>query len=240
MLLTIGIFMAKILGISGSPIPNSNTDRAVKAVLKASGLDYKFVKLSDLHIRPCLACRRCVKDNICKQEDDFPRLSEKVLKADALVIGAYTPYSQIDAFTKAFLERLWSLRHINNKLKDKPVVIIVTGVYPTMLNKKILRYLGLSKILKRSKLPSEKVKRNLALEMSMDRMRVIGQVIIKGNVPCLTCGHGNECEMSGVPFIHGKNAKASTDLCTRVEDQKDVWNKLQQFGKELRQELTNN
>lgn len=28
----------KILGISGSPIPNSNTDRAVKAVLSGTGL----------------------------------------------------------------------------------------------------------------------------------------------------------------------------------------------------------
>ena len=60
MLLIIGIFMTKILGISGSPIPDSNTNRAVKAVLRASGLDYEFVKLSDIHIRPCLSCRRCV------------------------------------------------------------------------------------------------------------------------------------------------------------------------------------
>ena len=229
--------MAKILGISGSPIPNSNTDRAVKKVLEASGIDNEFVKLSDLHIRPCLACRRCVKDNICKQQDDFPRLSEKVIEADALVIGAYTPYSQIDAFTKAFLERLWSLRHIKNKLKDKPVAIIVTGVYPTILNKKILRYTGLIEPLKKSKLPSEKVKRNLALELTMDRMKVVGQVIIKGNVPCLTCGHGNECEMSGVPFIHGKNAKASIELCTSVEEQK-VWNQLQSIGKMLGQKLS--
>ena len=61
-----GVFMVTIIGISGSPIPKSNTDRAVKAVLEASGLDYEFVKLSDLHIRPCMACKMCVKDNICK------------------------------------------------------------------------------------------------------------------------------------------------------------------------------
>ena len=73
--------MVKILGVSGSPIPDSNTDRAVKTVLKASGLDYEFVKLSDLHIRPCLACRRCVKDNICKQEDDFPTFIRKGTKS---------------------------------------------------------------------------------------------------------------------------------------------------------------
>lgn len=231
--------MVKILGFSGSPIPESNTDRAVKAVIEASGLDYEFVKLSNLHIRPCLACRRCVKDNICKQEDDFPSLAEKVKKADALVIGAYTPYSQIDSFTKAFLERLWSLRHINNLLKNKPVVIIVTGCYPEMLNKPLLRFTGLSKIIKPLKLPSEKVKNSIALEMRMEKMNIIGQIIVKGNVPCLTCGFGNECKMSGVPFIHGKNAKASAELCISVEDQK-VWNKLQSLGKLIRQEVFSN
>jgi len=64
----------KILGVYGSPIPNSNTNRAVKAVLEASGLESEFVKLSDINVRPCRVCRRCVEDNICKQEDNFPDL----------------------------------------------------------------------------------------------------------------------------------------------------------------------
>ena len=53
-----------ILGVSGSPVPNSNSDRAAKGVLKVSKLEHDFVKFSDLHIRPCVACKRCVKDNI--------------------------------------------------------------------------------------------------------------------------------------------------------------------------------
>jgi len=36
----------EILGISGSPIKNSNTDRLVKALLDATGLESEFVKLS--------------------------------------------------------------------------------------------------------------------------------------------------------------------------------------------------
>ena len=34
----------QILGISGSPIKNSNTDRLVQAVLESSGLKSEFVK----------------------------------------------------------------------------------------------------------------------------------------------------------------------------------------------------
>ena len=45
-----------------------------------------------------------------KVKDDFPELAEKIKTAKALVIGGYIPYSQIDGFTKALLERFWSLR----------------------------------------------------------------------------------------------------------------------------------
>jgi len=80
-----------IIGISGSPVKKSNTDRLVQAILDASGLKSEFVKLSDLSIAPCRACKRCVNDNICKVEDDFPALAEKVKAARAMVIGSYCP-----------------------------------------------------------------------------------------------------------------------------------------------------
>ncbi len=71
----------KILGVSGSPIPNSNTDRAVKGVLEFSGIESEFVKLSEIDVKPCQACKRCVNDNICKVDDDFPALANKIREA---------------------------------------------------------------------------------------------------------------------------------------------------------------
>jgi multimeric flavodoxin WrbA len=206
----------KILGVSGSPVPNSNTDRAVKAVLKASGFKSEFVKLSDITVRPCRACKRCVEDNICKQEDDFPALASKVLEASALVIGAYCPYRSLDASTKAFLERLWSMRHQNNLNEGMLVVIVVTGVIKPF-----------------AKLVSD----TIAHEMAMEKMKVIETILIRGNVPCLTCGRGSECKMSGVPLLFGKGKKASSDLCIRVEDQSDVQKQIIQAG-ELQERLS--
>lgn len=98
----------QILGISGSPIKKSNTDRQVQAVLAASGLKSEFVKLSRINVRPCIACLGCKEDNICKVQDDFPDLAEKVRRAGALVVVGYCPYGSVDAFTKAFLERPFS------------------------------------------------------------------------------------------------------------------------------------
>ena len=106
----------QIIGISGSPIKNSNTDRLIKVILEATGLEMEFVKLSRMNVRPCFACKKCVPDNICKVKDDFQELAEKIKSAKALVIGAYTPYNQTEAFTKALLERFWSHLYIDCRI----------------------------------------------------------------------------------------------------------------------------
>ena len=50
------VMQPQIVGISGSPIKNSNTDRLIQTVLESSGLSTEFVKLSKINVRPCIAC----------------------------------------------------------------------------------------------------------------------------------------------------------------------------------------
>ncbi len=220
----------KILGVSGSPIPNSNTDRAVKGVLEFSGIESEFVKLSEIDVKPCQACKRCVNDNICKVDDDFPALANKIREAEALVIGAYCPYGMIDAHTKAFLERLWSMRHVRNLNAGKQVVIIVTGVAPEGISRRRKFLERLMKPIIKQNLPIHEVSRGIAREMRMENMQVVSTIKIRGNVPCLTCGKGSECKMSGVPILFGKSIKATSDLCVCVEDQIKVWKEIKQSG----------
>lgn len=202
---------AEIIGISGSPIRNSNTDRGILAILESSGLRSEFVKLSRLHVRPCMACKRCVPDNICKVKDDFPELAEKIKKADALIIGGYTPYKQIDGFTKALLERFWSFRHMNNLLKGKLCATVLTGLSCDALLD---------------------VNRALATELrDQENMELVGQLTIAGNLPCLTCGMGDECEMSGVPGRYGDDARTTDIEYNRVEDQTEVWQAAGRLGR---------
>jgi NAD(P)H-dependent FMN reductase len=203
----------EVLGISGSPVRNSNTDRLVKAVLDATGLESEFVKLSDINVRPCLACKQCVQDNVCKVTDDFPELAEKIKKAKALIIGAYSPYGQVDGFTKALLERFWSLRHVNNLLRGKQVATILTCIMPEAMGN---------------------VNQAIAAELKdMERMDLIGQLTIQGNVPCLTCGEGDECEMSGFRMLYGPDARTSDYGYSRVEDQKEVWEEATRIGHQI-------
>lgn len=201
----------EILGISGSPIDNSNTDRLVKTILDATGLESEFVKLSEIDVKPCMACKKCVRDNICKVNDDFPALAEKIKQAGALVIGAYIPYGQIDGFTKAFLERLWSLRHLTNLLRGKLCATVLTGLGPDQL---------------------DNVNQAMALQLKeYEGMDLLGQLTIQGNVPCVTCGAGDECEMSGIKMFHGEDARSEDIPYAKVEDQKQVWQQAKEIGK---------
>ncbi len=208
----------EILGISGSPVKNSNTDRLVKAVLEVSGLKSEFVKLSDITVRPCIACKRCVPDNVCKVQDDFPGLSEKIKNTKAMVLGSYIPYGQIDGFTKALLERFWSLRHVNNLLNGKLCATILTGLIPDA---------------------TTYVNQALATELrDYERMELVGQITISGNLPCLTCGRGDECRMSGLELMYGPDAKTSDIDYSRVEDQREVWEEALQIGYRMGKRIT--
>jgi len=201
----------EVLGISGSPVKHSNTDRLVKAVMDVTGLESEFVKLSRIDVRPCLACKKCVPDNVCKVKDDFPELAEKIKKAKALIIGAYIPYGQIDGFTKALLERFWSLRHVNNLLRGKLCATILTGLMPDVL---------------------DNVNQSMAAELKeYERMDLVGQLTVQGNLPCLTCGEGDECEMSGLKVLYGPDAKTSDYGYSRIEDQKEVWEEAIRIGR---------
>ncbi|MCG8686279.1 MAG: flavodoxin family protein [Desulfobacterales bacterium] len=195
---------AVVLGISGSPIKNSNTDRLIQAMLEETACETEFIKLSDINVRPCMGCKGCVTDNICKVEDDFPALSKNIQSADGIIMGAYTPYGQIDAFTKALLERFWSLRHVTNLLKGKACATVLTCLAPEM---------------------ASSVNQALAMELvHYEHMELIGQVTIPGNLPCLSCGKGDDCPQSGISLMYGPDAVAADHGYSRVEDLPEIWN----------------
>ncbi|MFH7320596.1 flavodoxin family protein [Desulfurivibrio sp. D14AmB] len=203
----------QIIGLSGSPIKNSNTDRLVQAVLAGSGLPTEFVKLSRLRIGPCRACLGCVEDNVCKVNDDFPPLGEKIRRARALVIGAYPPYGSVDGFTKAFLERLYSMRHRTGLNRGKAAVIAITG-------------------LGRDAPGIKEAGDQISHALTLEGMEIVGRLEAEGNPECLVCGHGSDCEMSALPWLFGKDLAIAPDKFRRVEDQ-PAWQQAAELGRKL-------
>jgi len=134
--------VVEILGISGSPVKNSNTDRLVKLVLDSTGLKSEFIKLSNCKIEPCHVCMvddpkwgwvfPCQLDNQCIIHDDFQKIRSKLLETDALVIGAFPSYGSANAKTKTFLERLFALDHC--AFQEKPLMMGKLGVSIAVCN----------------------------------------------------------------------------------------------------------
>jgi multimeric flavodoxin WrbA len=208
----------QLIGISGSPIKNSNTDRLIQTVLESSGLSSEFVKLSKINVRPCIACLGCKKDNICKVKDDFPELAEKVRRAGAIVVGGYSPYGAVDGFTKAFLERLFSLRHQNGLNRGKLAVVITTGIG-------------------RGAPGLEEASNQIAHALSLEGMTVLGQLKVIGNPECMVCGYGQTCPMSALPWIFGDDTEVTPEKFSKVEDQPETWEEAKMLGQEIARKL---
>ncbi|BEQ16043.1 flavodoxin family protein [Desulfoferula mesophila] len=205
----------QILGVSGSPVANSNTDRLVRAVLEASGLPGEFVKLSDLEVGPCRGCLGCRSDNVCKVNDDFPALAEKVRRAGALVVGGHATYGTMNGFTKLFLERLFSLRHRRGLNRGKLAVAVATGNG-------------------RGRPGLEAAADQIAHSLAWEGMEVLGTLRVTGNPRCLVCGYGPTCPMSALPHVFGPdNTEVTPDKFRRVEDQTEVWQRAQELGREI-------
>lgn len=208
--------LKRVLGVSGSPIKDSNTDRAVQMALEATGCQTEFVKLSEYEVAPCRACLGCVETNECVIDDDGRLLAEKAKQADALIVGCFTPYSSIDARTKTFLERLYPLRHLKAYMRGKPGGVIVTSAIPDGCE-------GLP--------PAAEMGANaVTFYMMEEGMRPLGAVKIQGNVPCLRCGHGDECDASGIKMIFGPDATVDSVGGHKLEEQVEAMEAVRDLG----------
>ena len=207
----------KILGVSGSPIKDSNTDRALKIALAATGVKTEFIKLSEYTIQPCTACLECRKTNSCVLKDDGNLLMNKAYKANALIIAGFTPYSSIDSRTKMFMERLYPLHHRHLLMSGKPGAAIVTcalqqgheGMASACEN-------GISAI------------QNYMLAESMS---FIGGVSILGNVPCVACD--DQCGVSALKILFGKDATPENVKINSVEDDSETVAALEKLGTDI-------
>ena len=95
-----------IIAVCGSLRKESNTNKLVKKVADASGFDYELINLSGMEIKPCTGCGECIiNEGTCIINDDMNPLCDKLMKADALIIGSPTYYMDISGAIKCFIDR---------------------------------------------------------------------------------------------------------------------------------------
>ncbi len=207
----------KILGISGSPRNNavSTTYRLVKTILDATQMPYELISLRGLKINGCIACLGCVHDNCCVINDSMAELREKIVEADAFVIGAPNYYSTINATTVSMLERWFQFRHRTaDTLWGKLAVAVgVGGTEGAAAADQIERY------------------------MSYNFIDTVAKVTTRGAASCFRCGYGETCKV-GIPYmLYGENVKITEDEIPDLSRQPQTRQAAEQAGRLLAERL---
>jgi len=101
----------KAIAINGSPRKGGNTRLLLDAVLEPlaqAGWETEVVQLGGRNIHGCRACFKCweKKDNRCVfGKDAFNEVFEKMLAADAIILGSPTYFADVSAEMKALIDR---------------------------------------------------------------------------------------------------------------------------------------
>ncbi len=108
------------IAVNGSPRAGGNTEILLKEVLSQlenNNWETELVKVGGTAIRGCLACYKCFenKDNECIiKNDGFNEIFEKLLKADAMILGSPTYFAAVSADLKALIERAGFVAYAND------------------------------------------------------------------------------------------------------------------------------
>ncbi|WP_419659606.1 NADPH-dependent FMN reductase [Desulfosarcina variabilis str. Montpellier] len=208
----------KVLGISGSPRKDgtSGTYKLVKTVVENTGCEYEIVSLRGKKISGCIACLGCAKDNICKLKDDLEPLREKIVEADAFVIGGPNYFDTLNVLTHAFFERWFQFRHqAGSTLWGKLAVAV--GVGGT-----------------KGKAPADQIEKMCLFNF----IETVAKVQGLGAASCYTCGFGETCEVGIQAFHRSQGLKYTDEMPPDVEKQPDVIKAAADAGKLLGHRLS--
>ena len=126
--------MIKIVGISGSPRKEKNTEFLVKLALesikeKEPSVETVFIPLSEKYFLGCLSCGYCHEHYGCSQKDDlYPvleQLKDETIKG--LIIGSPVYMGGMSSQTKAFLDRTVLFRRNQFKFQHLLGGALATG-----------------------------------------------------------------------------------------------------------------
>lgn len=120
----------KVLGISGSPRKDGNTEMLIMEALegaKAKGAEVEMVALSGKDIKGCQAHPSCGQGGKCLIDDDMQPIYAKMMEADAIIIGTPIYFGGMTGQTKSFLDRTYLMSKMGRKLEGKVGGVIAVG-----------------------------------------------------------------------------------------------------------------
>lgn len=123
----------KILGVSGSPRKDGNTDLAVRTALKIlgenrPGVEMEFHRITEFYIENCRGCRYCMTHVDCAiKGDDLETLIGMMMASDLIVLGSPVYWWGPPGIFKAFIDRTHAFYPDVKRFDGKKVAVITVA-----------------------------------------------------------------------------------------------------------------
>ena len=121
--------MKNIVIISSTPRVGGNSEilaREFEKGAKESGHNVEFVNLRELNLKYCTACYSCHKTGKCIIDDGMNELSEKLLKANVIVLATPVYFYSMSGQLKVFIDRL-----VTNYTKIRADIYLIATQWDT-------------------------------------------------------------------------------------------------------------
>jgi multimeric flavodoxin WrbA len=124
----------KAIAINGSPRKDGNTEILLRKVLEPLAVamwDTEYLQVGARPIRGCRACYHCfkTKNSHCSQGDGvFDEIMEKMIAADAIILGSPTYFSDVTSEMKALIDRAGLVAIANGRLFRRKIGAAVVAV----------------------------------------------------------------------------------------------------------------
>ena len=108
----------KVLGFSGSPRVNGNTELLLKELLRGAsdaGAETELIQVRKVRFDPCISCNRCFETGRCEVEDAFQPIYDKIMEADHIVLASPIYFMGVTAWAKTLIDRCqcyWAKKYV--------------------------------------------------------------------------------------------------------------------------------
>ena len=122
------------LALSGSPRKGGNTEILLNRVLeplREGGWETELLQVGGQELRGCLACGKCFENRNRRcviERDIFNQVAEKIFRADALILGSPTYFTDVTAEMKALIDRVGFVAMANGRLLAGKIGAAVVAV----------------------------------------------------------------------------------------------------------------
>ncbi|MCL2856544.1 MAG: flavodoxin family protein [Oscillospiraceae bacterium] len=124
--------MPKVFAINGSPRPDGNTADMLRTVLEVcaqAGLEAEIYQAGGREVRGCTACGGCGKHKgKCVIDDWVNEVYQKMMEADAILLGSPTYFSDLTPELKSVIDRCGFISRFDDMSLSRKVGAGVSAV----------------------------------------------------------------------------------------------------------------